>query len=164
MKKTDKFLTGIVGGVILLVVISFTIAIFRPEPSYLIDDTAKGVAHNYLLSLRQKDYDRAYSYLSPGLTNYPPSLEDFIDDIESYSWNFRLKDTTRTLEIDSTRIQGDRAWITVREIQFDQNGLFDSSQQARTFEMRLEQIEGEWKIIYSQYYWARCWDDTRQCP
>jgi hypothetical protein len=68
MKGTDRFLIGIVAGVVILVVAVLAIALLRPnQPSYEPDDTAEGVAHNYLLALQLEDYGRAQGCLSRSL-------------------------------------------------------------------------------------------------
>ena len=58
MKNTDKFLIGIVVSIILLVVIVFAVVLTRPEPAYQTDDTASGVAHNYLLAIQREEFER----------------------------------------------------------------------------------------------------------
>lgn len=166
MKGTDKFLIGIVIGVIILIGAAITVALLRPEPTFQSEDTPEGVAHNYLLALQQKDYERAYGYLSPSLEGYPDSVETFIDNIDDYSWQFRdLQDGSTTLTVESTDLIGERAEVSVREDRFHEGGLFDSSQYTHTFEMRLrfDTARNAWKIIGSDSYWVRCWDDKEGC-
>jgi hypothetical protein len=163
MKSTDKFLIGIVGGVILLIVVAFAVAFLRPKPTYLPDDTPEGVAHNYLFALQQKDYARAYGYLSPTLSGYPKSAEAFASDASDYNWNFG--DGSNTLQVESSSITGDRAVVLVRETVFYEGGLFNSSQYANTFEMTLQRDpkSGAWKIVESDSYWAWCWNNSDGC-
>ncbi len=165
MKNTDKFLTGIVIGVVLLVGAAFAVALMRPKPVYRSEESPDGVAHNYLLALQQRDYDRAYTLLSPAIKSYPASAEAFAGDIQNKnnSWNFRLDDTSTTLAVDSARITGDQATVTVRETHFNQGGLFDSNQYTNTFEMRVRREDGVWRITGSDAYWAYCWDDPLGC-
>ncbi|HLB50476.1 MAG TPA: hypothetical protein VJL59_25930 [Anaerolineales bacterium] len=163
MKSTDKFLIGIVGGVILLIVVAFAVAFLRPKPTYLPDDTPEGVAHNYLFALQQKDYARAYGYLSPTISGYPKSAEVFADDVNDYSWYFG--EASNTLQVESSSITGDRAVVLVRETVFYEGGLFNSSQYANTFEMTLRRDakSGAWKIVESDSYWAWCWNNSDGC-
>ena len=166
MKTTDKFLTGIVIGIVVLVVVAFAFALLRPEPAYLPDGTPDAAAHNYLLALQQSDYERAYQYLSPSLRGYPESAEEFATNVEDNSWNFRLDQGSVSLEVTSTAVTGNRATVRVLETRFNENGLFDSSQYTDTFEMHLERSssEADWKIIDSNSYWAWCWDNIKGCP
>ena len=163
MKSTDKFLIGIVGGVILLIVVAFAVAFLRPKSTYLPDDTPEGVAHNYLFALQQKDYARAYGYLSLTISGYPKSAEVFADDVNDYSWYFG--EASNTLQVESSSITGDRAVVSVRETVFHEGGLFNSNQYANTFEMTLQRDpkSGAWKIVESDSYWAWCWSNRGGC-
>ena len=166
MRSTDKFLIGIVVGVIILIGVALAVALLRPEPTFQPEDTPEGVAHNYLLALQQKEYERAYGYLSRSLESYPASVDIFIDNIDDYSWQFRdLQDGSITLSVETTDVISERAEVTVRENHFHEGGLFDSSQYTQTFEMRLrfDTARNAWKITGSDSYWVRCWDDDEGC-
>jgi len=67
MKKSDKILIWIVGGIVLLVIAAFAIALVKPKPTYMADESPDGVAFNYLFAVQQGDYDRAYGYVSPSI-------------------------------------------------------------------------------------------------
>jgi len=162
MKSTDKFLIGIVVGIILLVVAAFVVTLTRPEPTQQAEDSPEGVAHNYLLALQEQDYQCAYGYLSPTLKGYPISAEMFAEDVEGSSWHFRL-DADTTLAVASARVTGNRAVVDVRESRFHGGDWFDSSQSTTIFEMKLQFEDGEWKIVDSDYYFARCWKDNKGC-
>lgn len=63
--KQDKFLTGILVGVGVLVVAAVGLFFLRQdEQTYMAEDTPDGVAHNYVLAIQMGDYDRAYGYLA----------------------------------------------------------------------------------------------------
>lgn len=162
MKSTDKFLIGIVVGIVLLVIAAFVVTLTRPEPTYQAEDTPEGVAHNYLLALQEEDYQRAYGYLSPTLKGYPVSAETFAADVEDFPWQFRM-DTDTALAVESARVTGNRAVVKVRESRFYGGVLFDSGQTTAVFEMELELEEGEWKIVDADYYFAWCWRDSEGC-
>ncbi|HKZ70333.1 MAG TPA: hypothetical protein VJ020_09655 [Anaerolineales bacterium] len=165
MKNTDKFLIGIVAGVALLVVVAFAVALLRPKPAYQPEDTPEGVTHNYLFALQEKDYERAYTYLSPTLAGYPDSSEEFVDNIDEYQWSFGYGNDSTTLEVESTDITGSRAVVTVRETTFYEGGLFDSGQYSNTFKvkLRLNAPTGTWQITESDSYWVWCWNDNEGC-
>jgi hypothetical protein len=162
MKRTDKYLIGIVVGIVLLVIVAFLITLVRPEPTYQAGDTPEGVAHNYLLALQKGEYDRAYGYLSPSIEGYPTSEEMFIKAVQDYSWQFR-HDQDITLTVESAQVTGDRATTRVRESRFRGGNLFDSSQSTTTFEVRLQLESGEWRIVDSRYYFAWCWRNDGGC-
>jgi hypothetical protein len=163
MKKTDKILIGIVSGIILLVVVAFIFALNKPKPTYQAEDEPGGVAFNYLFALQQKDYERAYSYLSPSMKGYPKDTDAFMDDIRDRSWSFRgLNDSSTTLEVDSVSINGKRADVKIQETHFYEGDLFNSGQYSNTFDITLRQDEnGQWKIVESDSYWLYCWSDPK---
>jgi hypothetical protein len=159
MKSTDKFLIGIVVGIVLLVVIAFAIALLRPEAAYRAEDSPEGVTHNYLLALQKEDMERAYGYLSPTLDGYPESVEAFAEDVESDSYRFRI-DRDVTLMVESADVTGGRAVVDVRESRFRSGDLFEPSPRTIIFEIELRLEGGEWKIVESKYYFSRCWTDS----
>ena len=163
MKKTDKILIGIVAGILLLVVVAFVVALAKPKPTYQAEDTPEGVAFNYLFALQQKDYERAYGYLSPTIKGYPRDAEAFADDIRNRSYTFsRLDDSSTTLEVESATVTGTRADVRMRETRFYEGDLFNSNQYTYFFDMTLRQEkDGLWKIVDSDRYWFHCWSDPK---
>ena len=99
MKSTDKLLIGIVVGIFLLVVVAFMITLSRPEASYRAENGPDAIVHNYLLALQKQDHEKAYAYLSPTIEGYPSSTRQFTQDINRYSWSFRL-DTDTSLSVE----------------------------------------------------------------
>ena len=160
MKTTDKVLIGIVVGIVLLIVVALVVTL--TQPTYQAENTPEGVTHNYLLALQKEEYERAYGYLSPTLEGYPASVEEFAEHIHDDSRRFRL-DTDTTLSVGSARITGSNATVTVRESRFRGGDLFDSGQSTEVFNMELDLQDGEWKIVYSSYYFRRCWDQEKGC-
>lgn len=166
MKTNDKFLIGIVVGVILLIVTAFVIAINRPIVSYQDDSTPEGVINNYLLALQTQDYEKAYSYLHPELENYPTSLDSFIQQVMANSWLFGQYDNQRvSFEDIKAKISNQRANVEVFRTVFSQSGLFSSNQytDSITFSLRQDSA-GQWKIISGSQYWVNCWENgTYNC-
>jgi len=160
MKKTDKILIGIVGGIILLVVVAFVVALAKPKPAYQAEDKPEGVAFNYLFALQQKDYERAYGYLSHNLKGYPKNVDAFVDDIHNRSWSFRrLDDSSTSVEVSSVEMTGSRADVHILETHFYEGDLFNSGTSTSTFVITLRpDANGNWKIVESNSYWNSCWD------
>lgn len=160
MKFTDKFLIGIVIGVIVIVIAAFALALAQPQPAYRADDAPENIAHNYLFALQQKEYARAYGYLSPTLKGYPRSLDDFENRVRQNSWNFRA-DENVTLQVEPARVSGDRADVSVKETRFSSGGWLGASARPSTFAMRLarDKETGAWKLVDGDRYWASCWDE-----
>jgi hypothetical protein len=164
MKGTDKFLIGIVAGVVVLVGIVLAVALLRPnQPSYQPDDTPEGAAHNYLLALQLEEYERAYGYLSPTLPGYPANAAAFERHVQDNHWSFGYDDDDVSLAVEAVNVSGDKARIVVRKTEFYRGGLFDSGQYSTTFDMTLRREEGMWKVTDSGRYWASCWESSKGC-
>ena len=161
-ENVDKFLLAIVFGAILLVIMVFIITLTKPKQNYLPENTPEGVAHNYLFALEKGDYTRAYSYLSPNVNGYPEESDEFINTIEDYSFQFNL-DSITSLQFESVFSDKETAIITVKETTFSEGGIFGSSEFTRSFEMKLDLEDGEWKITESDSYFAWCWRQEDGC-
>lgn len=162
-KSVDKFLLAIVIGAILLVVIVFIIALTKPKPDYLPENTPEGVAHNYLFALEKGDYPRAYSYLSPNIKGYPEDSDEFIKSIEISSYRFKF-DRNTSLQFEPMFYGDESAIITIKETTFSEGGIFGSSEDTESFDMNLDLENGEWKITESDRYFAWCWHQEDGCP
>jgi hypothetical protein len=162
MKQTDRFLLAIIAGVVVLVVAALALSLTRTPQGFMPDTTPSGVAHNYLLALKQRDNARAYRYLSPDLKGYPPTVDDFAADIDAqYSWSFNRD--AATISVRDERVTGDDALVFVSETRFYDGGLFNSGQYSTSFSMTLRRHGGAWKLIGGESYWASCWNQSRPC-
>jgi hypothetical protein len=162
MKQTDRFLLAIIAGVVVLVVVALAVALTRTPQGYVPDTTPGGAAQNYVLAIKQDDNVRAYSYLSPDLTGYPPTVDDFVADIDArYSWQFNRD--AATISVGEERITDDRAVVTVSETRFYDGGLFSSGQYSTSFSMTLRRQGEAWKLVSAESYWASCWNQSRPC-
>lgn len=163
MKSPDKFLIGIIIGVVVLLAVVFGVVLTRPADEYQSEDTPAGIAHNYLLALQNEDYERAYSYLSPNLRGYPASVIEFKHDLENDRWRFRT-DSSISLSIQSTALLAEnRALVEVREIVYYSGNLFSNSQATIEFDIFLFLEAGKWKVMDADYYFSGCWINTNSC-
>lgn len=157
MNKNDRFLIAIVAGTGILLVAAFLFALQRPDPGYRLDDSPENIVHNYLLAIENRDYARAYTYLSPDLGGYPPDLETFIQDTERNSWNFR-RDVDHSLSIQSSRVVGAETIVSVRLIEYYNNFPFGSQSNTNTFAMRLKPGGAGWVIVSGEQFFWECWN------
>src|SRR3972149_1468711 len=110
MKVTDRFLLGIVAGIALLVVVAFLLVLNRKELTYQSEDTPQGVAHNYLLALQERDYERAFGYLSPDLAGSPQRGDEFAGDLKQFPSYLHPPEDTSFL-VKSSQVSGTRATV-----------------------------------------------------
>lgn len=164
MRNTDKFLIGIVAGVVILVVVVFLVVLSRPEPEYRDEGTPESVVHNYLLALQKDDYTRALSYMSSDVKHPPKNGDEFLHDIDGICfWRFRELNRDTSLAVVSTEFRGNQAYVLVKQSVFEGGDLFGSNLNESDFEMTLRQYDNTWKIIEGDRYWCACWDEISGC-
>ena len=74
--KQDRFLTGILIGIGILVIAALAVFFIRRDgQTYVAEDTPEGVVHNYVVAILNKDYEKAYGYLAD-LEN-KPAFDEF---------------------------------------------------------------------------------------
>ncbi|NTU75011.1 MAG: DUF4878 domain-containing protein [Anaerolineaceae bacterium] len=151
--KQDKFLTGIIIGIIVIVVIAMVVFFTRQSNTqeYQADDQPTGVVFNYLLALQKGDYEKAYGYLSD--MEGKPDLSKFRQDIRM---NQPQMDVTAVDVTSELIIDGDTATVLVGTT-YSGNGLFNGDSR-NTENARLEKVAGKWKLISVPYpYWSYDW-------
>jgi hypothetical protein len=162
MKKTDRFLIAIVAGIVVLVAVTLIVTLRRPAPAYQPEDTPEGVAHNYLLALQQKEYARAYGYLSPRLPGYPATESEFAQQTAQHGWTFRFDENT-AVSIRDVTVSGDQATVHAVSNRFYSESLFVSSVSSSDFDLHLRREDGAWKIARADRYWLNCWSQSSGC-
>ena len=154
--KNDRFLIGIVIGILILVIVAIGVVLSRNQTeAYVADDTPAGVVHNYFLAVQRQDYDKAYSYLS-GEIKAKPDLNDFILTVENYGGR-----PETALKIDDTTINDGRAQVRVAITTYTGGSLFDRGSYTTQDTVHLRtNPAGEWKILQFPYpYWGYDWNN-----
>src|SRR5512143_3810608 len=106
--KQDRFLTGILIGIALLIVAALAVFFTRQrEGTYVSESTPDGVVHNYVLAILQKDYQKAYGYLAD-LDNKPT----FSQFRQAFAVG-RLNPSGSGIKVGSAVITGDDATVDV---------------------------------------------------
>ncbi|MFH0847531.1 MAG: hypothetical protein V1894_05730 [Chloroflexota bacterium] len=147
MKSSNRWLIGFVAaiGVIVLVAVILVLTA-RNNVSLLPEDTPEGVVQRFLLALQEKDYPKAYGYLSLTENYKKVSYEDWLKQVPPYygtsspTWKATLGKTTPT---------GDRATVEVFVDVFRQTGSIESSVQTQQVLFQLTRISGTWLITSS---------------
>jgi hypothetical protein len=74
--KQDRFLIGILIGIVALVVISLGLFFLRKDSENYVEENApENIVHNYVVAIHKGDFEKAYSYLSEGVNK--PTYEVF---------------------------------------------------------------------------------------
>ena len=149
--KQDKFLTGILIGIGVLVLLALGLFFTRQDKrEYLADTTPDGVVHNYVLAVLEDDYEKAYGYLAD-LEN-KPTYEDFRQSF----FNGSVNPQNSGVDVGTAEINGDEATVTVT-VFFSTNDPFSSGYQTEDRALLVLQ-NGDWKISAMPYnYWSYNW-------
>ena len=147
--KQDRFLTGILIGIVVLVVVALTVFFLRKgTQNYVSENAPEDVAHNYVLAILNKDYEKAYSYLA-GLNN-KPTYEQFRDAFLKGVIN----PNNSAVDIGKAEIDGDTASVEVALI-YNQSDPFSTGYRDVQRALLVKQSDG-WKLTAMPYYYF--WD------
>lgn len=147
--KQDRFLTGILIGIAVLVVIA--LAVFfsrRGTQTYIPEETPEGVVHNYVLAVLNKDYQKAYGYLAD-LEN-KPTYEQFRDAFLKGIVN----PNSSAIDVGKSEINGDTASVEVAMI-YNQSDPFSTGYRDVQRAILVKQSDG-WKLSSMPYFYF--WD------
>lgn len=149
--KNDRFLTGILIFIAVLVVAAVALFFVRDqEQSYSSEDKPEGVLSNYVLALEKMDYPRAYAYLADGEDK--PSYEAFRQAF--LTWQLDTREAA--MQIGTAHVEGEDAWVEV-SILHAGSGPFDQGWSSNDRAILTRQNEG-WKITYLPYpFWGWDW-------
>lgn len=149
--KQDKFLTGILIGIGVLVVLALALFFTRQDKrDYLSDDTPEGVAHNYVLAVLNKDYEKAYNYLAD--LKYKPTYEEFRQSF----LNGMVNPGNTGLDVGEATITGDEAVVELT-VYYAYSDPF-STRAGYSDNALLIKQEGAWKISkMPSYFWDWNW-------
>ena len=157
--KKDRFLTGILIGIGVLVVLALVLFFLRQDKQeYRSENTPEAVAHNYILAVLGKDYERAYTYLAD--LDRKPTYEEF----RQAFFNGQVNPASSGADIGSVNINGDEATLSLT-LYYGYNDPF-SSRQGQQEQALLVNQGGVWKISSMPYmYWSWDWyTNTKNTP
>lgn len=154
--KQDKFLTGILIGIGVLVVAAVALFFVRQSSlDYVNDDTPEGVIHNYLLALNRENYEKAYSYLAD--KEDKPSFAHFRQTI-STDYAYRSDIGVKILDTDTYKGEGSDEAVVQLSISYASSDPIFRSGYSSNNSATLEKQNGEWKITMMPYdFWGWDW-------
>ncbi len=150
--KQDRFLTGILIFIAVLVVAALVLFFVRPgTATYQSDDTPQGVIYNFSLAIQNNDTERAYGYLAD-MENKPTLLA-----FRQALLNGMVNTSGYAMQVGEVQmLDSDSAWVMVT-IHYLSSGPFDSGWSSQDH-ATLQRQGGAWKITYMPYpYWSYDW-------
>lgn len=150
--KQDRFLTGILIGIAVLVVVALTVFFIRKDSqSYVSEDTPEGVVHNYVLAVLNGDYEKAYGYLAD--LEDKPTYEEFRDAFIKGMVN----PNNSAVDIGESEVNKDTASVEVAMI-YNPSDPFSTGYRDTQRAILVKQ-EGLWKLssMPGYYFWEYSW-------
>jgi hypothetical protein len=149
--KNDKFLTGILIGIGVLILLALGLFFTRQEKrDYVADTTPDGVVHNYVLAVLNKDYQKAYDYLAD-LEN-KPTYEEFRQSF----FNGMVNPSDVGLDVGAVEINKDEAVVTLA-VYYSNSDPFSSRYSTEERALLVKQ-NGAWKLNSMPYnFWDYNW-------
>jgi len=150
--KQDRFLTGILIGIGLLVVIALTVFFTRKDSqTYVAEDAPEGVVHNYVVAILKKDYQKAYGYLAD-LDDKPE-----FDTFKQAFLSGMVNPNNAGIDIGGSEITNDEASVEVATI-YNPSDPFSSGYRDTQRAVLVKQ-NGAWKIssLGTYYFWDYSW-------
>ena len=156
--KQDKFLTGILIGIGVLIVLALGLFFTRQDTrTYLNEDTPEGVAHNYALAVLDKDYEKAYGYLAD--LRHKPPYEEFRQSF----LNGMVNPDGMGLDVGEAEVHGDEAVVNIT-LYYSYSDPFSTRTGTPERALLVEQ-NGEWKVSSMPYsFWDYNWYQEPYSP
>jgi hypothetical protein len=150
--KQDRFLTGILIGIAVLVIVALAVFFMRQgSQSYVSEEAPEGVVHNYVLAVLNDDYEKAYGYLAD-LDN-KPTYEQFRDAFIKGVVN----PNNSAVDIGNSEISDDTASVEVALI-YNPSDPFSTGYRDVQRAILIKQ-NGAWKLssMPGYYFWDYSW-------
>ena len=150
--KQDRFLTGILIGIGVLIIAALAVFFIRKDSqTYISEDTPKGVVHNYIVAVLNKDHEKAYGYLAD--LDHKPTFEQFRNAFVTGG----LNPGSSAVDVGESEITGDDAYVEVAMI-YNPSDPFSSGYRDVQRAILVKQ-GGAWKLsaMPTYYLWEHSW-------
>ena len=150
--RQDRFLTGILVGIVVLVVLALAVFFIRRDTqTYISEDVPEGVVHNYVLAILNDDYERAYGYLAD--LEDKPTFEQFRDAFVTGVVN----PNNSAVDVGNSEINDDTASVEVAII-YNPSDPFSTGYRDVQRAILVRQDEA-WKLssMPTYYFWDYSW-------
>lgn len=150
--KQDRFLTGILIGIGVLIIAALAVFFTRQDAqTYVSDDTPEGVVHNYVVAVLNKEYEKAYEYLAE--LEHKPTFDEFRKSFVTGM----LNPGNTAVDVGDSDIIGDNAYVEVAMI-YNPSDPFSSGYRDVQNAILVKQ-DGAWKLssMPTYYLWDYSW-------
>ena len=150
--RQDRFLTGILIGIGVLIIAALAVFFIRRDgQSYIAEDTPEGVVHNYVVAVLNKDYQKAYGYLAD--LEHKPTFDEFHKSFVTGV----LNPDSSGVDVGKSEITGDDAYVEVAVI-YNPSDPFSTGYRDMQRAILVKQ-GGAWKIssMPTYYLWDYSW-------
>jgi hypothetical protein len=134
-------------GVLVVAAISLVLFTKDNEADLLPENTPQGIVQRFLIAVQDKDYLKAYNYLSIDSDGKFITYDEWVMQIYHYqsAWKATLGQVTEN---------GDSATVEVTIESFNQGAPFGNSVYSRQVIFQLIYKDGSWLIVSPNYlYW-----------
>jgi hypothetical protein len=159
--RQDRFLLGILAGIVILVVLSLVIFFARQgSVGYGPEDTPQGVIQNYIIAIGKGDYERAFRYVAGPPSPAGPGLQQVLPDFNNFKQFFFSGITSQLantgVQVGESRINGDIAVVDVTILQTSGDPFRSIMRQTQQAQLIIK--NGTWKINQGPYpFWSYDW-------
>ena len=149
--KQDRFLTGILIGIGLLILVAVALFFMRQdEKRFLTEKSPYAATYNYVLAVTNQDYKAAYAYLAD--KEHKPTYDQFRQSF--FSGNVNSDNVG--VNVGEADVNGDEALVDLTLVYASSDPF--SGGYNNTDRAQLVKQNGEWKLIYMPYnFWAYDW-------
>lgn len=150
--KQDRFLTGILIGIGVLILAALVVFFIRKDSqTYVQDDVPEGVVHNYVVAILNKDYEKAYGYLAD-LENKPT-----FDEFQNSFLTGILNPGNSAVDVGDSQVNGSNATVEVAMI-YNPSDPFSTGYRDVQNAILVRQ-GGQWKLssMPTYYLWDYGW-------
>jgi hypothetical protein len=149
--RLDRFLIGILVGLVLLLIFAGLAVFLRQPPPELPADSPGGTVQRFYNAILKKDYDAAYLLLSDSMTDKPAHDRFVQHNATQASYNSGQQNDRIRLTTDT--VTGDTAVVTANITHFynNSNPFGGSNEWTETNTFTLRNEDGTWRITVLPY-------------
>lgn len=153
MKSSSRFLLGfgITIGILVIVAVALVLSTRGNGVSLLPENTPQGTVQRFLVALQDKDFPKAYSYLSVERNGVKMTYDDWL---RSKPPIFQSPESAWKATLGNTTITGNSATVEVIVDIFRPSGPFEGPVRSQTIFFQLTKAGDSWFITSpAELYW-----------